>query len=44
MVPLLGRPVPVITTAQGVRATRQDQPIEPTGVALSTAEIRRGPA
>jgi hypothetical protein len=32
MVPLLGRQVPVITTAQGVRATRNDQPIEPTGV------------
>jgi hypothetical protein len=32
MVPLLGRQVSVITTTQDVRATRQDQPIEPTGV------------
>jgi hypothetical protein len=33
IVPLLGRQVPVTTTAQGVRATRQDQPIDPRGVA-----------
>jgi hypothetical protein len=32
MVPLLGRQVPVIPTAQGMRATRQDQPIDPRGV------------
>jgi hypothetical protein len=32
MEPLLGRPVPVITTAQGMRATRNDQPIDPRGV------------
>jgi hypothetical protein len=32
MVPLLGRQVPAITTAQGVCAMRHDQPIEPTGV------------
>jgi hypothetical protein len=32
MVPLLGRQVPVITTPQGVRATRQEQPIDPCGV------------
>jgi hypothetical protein len=31
-VPLLGRQVPVIPTAEGVRATRQDQPIDPRGV------------
>jgi hypothetical protein len=32
VVPLLGRQVPVVTTAQGVRGTRQDQPIDPRGV------------
>jgi hypothetical protein len=32
MVPLLGRQVPVSTTAEGVRATHQEQPIEPRGV------------
>jgi hypothetical protein len=32
VVPLLGRQVPVTTTAQGVRATREDQPIDPRGV------------
>jgi hypothetical protein len=31
-VPLLGRQVPVTTTAQGVRATRNEQPIDPRGV------------
>jgi hypothetical protein len=31
-VPLLGRQVPAITTTQGVRATRNDQPIEPVSV------------
>jgi hypothetical protein len=32
VVPLLGREVPVTTTAQGVRATRDEQPIDPRGV------------
>jgi hypothetical protein len=32
MVRLLGRQVRVITTAHGMRATRQDQPIDPRGV------------
>jgi hypothetical protein len=34
-VPLLGRQVPVTTTAHGVRATRQEQPIDPRGVTRS---------
>jgi hypothetical protein len=33
VVPLLGRQEPVTTTGQGVRAMRNEQPIDPRGVA-----------
>jgi hypothetical protein len=32
VVTILGRPVPTIYTEHGLRATRQDQPIDPAGV------------
>jgi hypothetical protein len=32
VVTLLGRPVPTMNTGHGLRATRQDQPIDPRGV------------
>jgi hypothetical protein len=32
MITVLGRPVPAISTAHGVRATRNGQPIDPAGV------------
>jgi hypothetical protein len=32
VVTLLGRPVPAMNTGHGLRATRQDQPVDPRGV------------